>query len=715
MHIRWMLCALFFSLLAGCDTDAEQRNTAEDATPTSEGIDDPGGSNSPARPLVDASIGGPVVDYGPSAVDLSGTPCEVERPALTEFLDLTDPRLDLFTLWIPANVCHPRCVILRPYIGDHHIKDHTLPHLEHATRTLAERHACAVLTGDYEWPFHNASSRKSGPSTETALTTFAQNTSLPELATAPIVTLGFGGDPSQFTSSLAQYMPERVAAVAAWGSDSMPNTTPALYFDGRLRLTNPFPDWHNTKYIPARQEHLAPIGIAIDPLVGHNWGNTKKLGLRYLDHLLALRLEPGVAAATSPLRPINPLTGWVGHNLTLEIAPATADTLQDPNYSWLPDEAFASIWQQFMRTGQTHPNDADYPRNQAPTIDIPPPPTPEGNGSADAPYGTSTQGYAGHDIATPPPTLTPRLLVSTLIGGPGDQFIRDVGFDPNTGEVFGIGEGFRVVYDLTSLEGRIEGEPHTHDTAPFHWRTTPVTPPGNQLLDHRTQTTYSVGYRQTGGTEQTPFLHSSDGWKMWDHDDPLGDQRGSDIWQMPNGMIGFRGDSKAAHGGVLELDPFDRSKPMPDGVFEDAWQKSAATSGSVVFLIDPSVPAIVSGTWMRSFSGFQAVDHWGRLYMTTTEDDRFDADNPFRMHHAGNAGLFVLDPQLRGGRFNAVLGGVCEGGTQALRKIAIQKNILVIAGTTCAQNLAVTSNAVQREAGGGQDGIFFVIELWEQK
>jgi hypothetical protein len=36
-----------------------------------------------------------------------------------------------------------------------------------------------------------------------------------------------------------------------------------------------------------------------------------------------------------------------------------------------------------------------------------------------------------------------------------------------------------------------------------------------------------------------------------------------------------------------------------------------------------------------------------------------------------------------------------------------------LVGTTCAPNLAVTPNAVQPQAGGAQDGMFFVIQLWE--
>lgn len=201
---------------------------------------------------------------------------------------------------------------------------------------------------------------------------------------------------------------------------------------------------------------------------------------------------------------------------------------------------------------------------------------------------------------------------------------------------------------------------------------------------------------------------------MWDHDDPIGDQRGNDVWLMPSGLIGFRGDSKAAHAGVLGLDPFDRNKPMPAGVFDGAWSDAAATSGSVAFLIDPSVPKLVSGTWLNAFTTFQAVDHWGRLYLPTAIAGRFDPDNLFRMPVGkSSSGLFVLDASLRRSLLNVVLGGRCEGGKQELRKVAIRKNLLVVGGTTCAQNLATTANAVQAKSGGGQDGMVFVLRLWE--
>lgn len=371
------------------------------------------------------------------------------------------------------------------------------------------------------------------------------------------------------------------------------------------------------------------------------------------------------------------------------------------------------MWAAFQLDGSTHPNDADFPKYPPVNGEIQAPAPPQGKGSVDAPSGTSTQGDASAPTVSPMPPLTPRLLVSSYVGGAGDQYLREVGFTDD-GSIFAEGKGFKVIYDPGATQGKIEGDPATQDPqAPSPYPAV-VGPPGNELKDPRSGESYHVGMRQTGATEQTPFLRSSAGWTLWDHDDPIGDQRGNDVWLMPSGLIGFRGDSKAAHGGVLGLDPFDRSKPMPAGILDGAWSASASKSGSIVLLIDPSVPRLVSGTWLRAFTTFQAVDHWGRLYMPTPMEGRFDPDNLFRMPLGEKpAGLFVLDPTLRRSVLNIALGGRCSDGTQSLRKVAIRNNILVAGGTTCATDLPTSTTAVQAQHGGGQDGMLFILQLWE--
>jgi len=52
-------------------------------------------------------------------------------------------------------------------------------------------------------------------------------------------------------------------------------------------------------------------------------------------------------------------------------------------------------------------------------------------------------------------------------------------------------------------------------------------------------------------------------------------------------------------------------------------------------------------------------------------------------------------------------------GSQFLPELALRADgLLVMAGTTCAQDLKVTDNAVQKTPGGAQDGFLVVLRLW---
>ena len=84
--------------------------------------------------------------------------------------------------------------------------------------------------------------------------------------------------------------------------------------------------------------------------------------------------------------------------------------------------------------------------------------------------------------------------------------------------------------------------------------------------------------------------------------------------------------------------------------------------------------------------------------------------NPFGHSAAAKSWLFMLDANMVSIR-NARIGGTCDT-LQVLPELAIRDGILVMAGTTCAQDLKVTDNAVQKTAGGAQDGILVVVKLW---
>jgi hypothetical protein len=96
-----------------------------------------------------------------------------------------------------------------------------------------------------------------------------------------------------------------------------------------------------------------------------------------------------------------------------------------------------------------------------------------------------------------------------------------------------------------------------------------------------------------------------------------------------------------------------------------------------------------------------------------------DPTNPWAQSGSAESGLFVLDPQFKQPDFHAYLGGdktTCpspDTATQLFDAIALRGNLLVMAGTSCVTDLATTPNAVQKASGGGQDGLFAVVKLWD--
>ena len=88
------------------------------------------------------------------------------------------------------------------------------------------------------------------------------------------------------------------------------------------------------------------IGVAIDPLSSHECGNQRYLAIPWLDACLNARL-PG--APGEPLRP--PPTGgaWVAKVADKEAVPAATFAGDPLQAGWLPSEAIAKLWMQYVK------------------------------------------------------------------------------------------------------------------------------------------------------------------------------------------------------------------------------------------------------------------------------------------------------------------------------------------------------------------------------
>lgn len=337
--------------------------------------------------------------------------------------------------------------------------------------------------------------------------------------------------------------------------------------------------------------------------------------------------------------------------------------------------------------------------------------SPSSGGAGGAPL---TGGSPGTIDSGKEPPLAPKLLVSTVVGGTGNQYIRSVEFGAD-GTIVAKGKGFSVTYDAEASHGMITGEAAANDTDSYRGGNK-LDNIGNKISDPRNGQTYEIGYSQAGKLLQQPFLKSSAGWKFWGWSDQdvgslTADSRGYDVWLMPNDLIAIVAWT-AGGNSTLTKDPQDLTKPL-DAV-TGALQSGPGHTATLWMLVDPKQGRPLSGTFLNTQAMTRAADAYGRLYIPTTIGNGVPVTNPFDQDSDAGAGLFVLRPDLKQAELNVLLGSSCMSGMTNLSAIAIRNNVLVMGGTHCSQTtFKATSNAVQSKPGGDQDGYLVVIKLWQ--
>jgi hypothetical protein len=88
------------------------------------------------------------------------------------------------------------------------------------------------------------------------------------------------------------------------------------------------------------------VGVAIDPLSSHDCGNQRYLAIPWLDACLSARLPK---AAGDPLRPLPADKAWLGPVLGGEAAPAAKYSGEPLKAAWLPNEAIAKAWMEYVK------------------------------------------------------------------------------------------------------------------------------------------------------------------------------------------------------------------------------------------------------------------------------------------------------------------------------------------------------------------------------
>ena len=88
------------------------------------------------------------------------------------------------------------------------------------------------------------------------------------------------------------------------------------------------------------------VGVAVDPLTGHECGNQRYLAIPWLAACLTARLPK---AAGGPLRPMPADQGWLGPVTGGEAVPAAKFAGDPLKAAWLPNEAVANAWMWYVK------------------------------------------------------------------------------------------------------------------------------------------------------------------------------------------------------------------------------------------------------------------------------------------------------------------------------------------------------------------------------
>ena len=300
-----------------------------------------------------------------------------------------------YTLWIPEDVKTLRGIIVHQHGAG------TTASIEGSTaandlhwQALAKKWDCALWGSSYHVQNEKIDTspgaselwfdprRGSEKTFLKALTDFAQKSGHPEIEKIPWTLWGHSGG-GIWSDVMTTLHPDRVVAV--WmrsGSALMflthpeflrPDVPAAVY--GIPMMTNPgvkekpklnpdAPD-NRTEFdkmkgpwlgnIATFKEYRAKgglIGFAPDPRTGHECGDSRYLALPFLDACLAMRL-PDKGSKDQKLKPMDTSKAWLAPLFGDEAKPAREFKGNVNDAVWLPNEAVAKAWMEYVKTGAT--------------------------------------------------------------------------------------------------------------------------------------------------------------------------------------------------------------------------------------------------------------------------------------------------------------------------------------------------------------------------
>lgn len=279
-----------------------------------------------------------------------------------------------YSLWIPGDVARIRGILVHQHgCGSGACKGGATAAWDLHWQALARKWDCALLGPSYEQEDGQDCRKWCDPrygSEKTffqALKDLAAKSKHPEIETAPWCLWGHSGG-GTWSSLMMLRHPERVVAVwlrsgTAYGSwDKGPLPAPEIRDSvyGIPVMCNPGAKEKGDKrfngaytgtlaHFKAFREKGAPIAFAPDPRTSHETGDSRYLAIPWFDACLAARLPE----KDGPLRPVDPAAGWLAEPLSESAVAAASYAGKAAEAVWLPNEAVAKAWMDYVKTGAT--------------------------------------------------------------------------------------------------------------------------------------------------------------------------------------------------------------------------------------------------------------------------------------------------------------------------------------------------------------------------
>lgn len=281
-----------------------------------------------------------------------------------------------YTIWIPKGVQTLRGVIVHQHgCGEGSCKSGLTGAYDLHWQALAKKHDCALLSPSYEQPdkadcqlWCDPRNGSSAAFRECLADLGAKSGHL-ELTKVPWALWGHSGG-GHWAGGMVLLHPERVAA--AWLRSGVPllkadpkratikaHTVPDAALKVPIMCNLGTKEGVTVKDArfggvwPANEAFFGEmrgkgglIGVAVDPLTSHECGNQRYLAIPWLDACLAARLPKNSGA---PLQDMPLDRAWLAPLTGTEAVPAAKFAGDPLKATWLPGEAVARAWMQYVK------------------------------------------------------------------------------------------------------------------------------------------------------------------------------------------------------------------------------------------------------------------------------------------------------------------------------------------------------------------------------